>query len=277
MLRAHWHGYEIDSSEAAYEAQVPQPEQMGTLLRGFLTSGYFVRSYYLLFETPLVRLRDFILAQGEPEDKRTAKTLEYLEKQIAKFDPSTWKAGRIGVQAIEAILNYVGAHRQALLEAGTFRFDLTEEQKEYWQEYSDEEFQPGTLVREQDFYSEDEIPLDGVVLFLGCSLVPANKLTPQERKRAYRLVHRSYKESGLLDELASWGAFTGRGGPRDYVTEAIDRRQYLSLRVRLNPDATFIVAGRWHDDGQFIYPLYDYLLGLAAKKAGVKLEVFSIC
>jgi hypothetical protein len=276
MLRAHWHGYEIDSSEAAYEAQVPQPEQMGTLLRGFLTSGYFVRSHYLLFEEPLARLRDFILTQGEPEDKQTAKTLEYLEKQIAKFDPSTWKASRIGVRAIEAILNYVGAHRQALLEAGTFRFGLTEEQKEYWEDYSDEEFQPGTLVYEQDFYSEREIPLDGVVLFLGCSLVPASKLTPQERKQAYKLVHRSYEDTGLLDELISWGAFMRHSEPRDYVAEAIDQRHHLSLRVRLNPDATFIITGRWHDDGQFIYPLYDYLLGLAAKKAGVKLEVFSI-
>ena len=28
MLKAHWHGYEIDSSEAAYEVQVGQPEQL---------------------------------------------------------------------------------------------------------------------------------------------------------------------------------------------------------------------------------------------------------
>lgn len=274
MLKAHWHGYEIDSSEAAYEAQVPQPEQMGTLLRGFLTSGYFVRSYYLLFEEPLIRLRDFILAQGLPADQQTAKALEYLEKQIARFDPTTVRATTIGVRAIEGILNYIGAHRKALLETGTFRFELTEEQKEYWEEYTDEEFEPGTLVSEQDFYSEDEIPLDGVVLFLGCSLVSADKLTPREREKAYKLVHRSYKRSGLLDDLTAWGSFIGRS--RDYVAEAIDQPQPLSLRVRLNPDATFLVTGRWHDDGQFIYPLYEYLLGLAAKKAGVRLEVYSI-
>ena len=55
MLKAHWHGYEIDSSEAAYEVQVGQPEQLGSLARGILTSGYFVRSYYLVFEEPMKR------------------------------------------------------------------------------------------------------------------------------------------------------------------------------------------------------------------------------
>ena len=273
MLKAHWHGYEIDSSEAAYEAQVPRPEQLGTLVRGLLTSGYFVRSYYLLFEEPLVRLRDFILAHGDMEDKLTAKALEYLEKQIAKFDPTSWKASRIGVRAIEAILNYVGTHRQELLDAGTFRFELTEEQKEMMRDYGyDEEFEPGSRVRESDYYSEEEIPFDGVVLSLGCSLVPANKLEPREAKRAYKLVRDHYKQVGLLDELAGWGW----GAPRDYVQEDIDKRQHLSLRVRINPDATFIITGRWFDDGQFIFPYYDYLLGLAAKKAGVKLKTHSV-
>ena len=63
MLKAHWHGYEIDSSEAAYEFEVRRPEQLGTLVRGFLTSDYFVRSYYLVFEEPLVRLRDLMVAR----------------------------------------------------------------------------------------------------------------------------------------------------------------------------------------------------------------------
>jgi len=237
MLRAHWHGYEIDSSEAAYEAQVPQPEQLGTVVRRLLTSGYFTRSYYLLFEEPLIRLRDFIVAHGDVADKLTAKA---------------------------AILNYVGTHRQALLEAGVFRFELTEEQKEMMEDYGyDEEFESGSLVKEQYYYSEQEIPLDGIVLYLGCSLVPSSKLEPREAKRAYKLVRDNYARVGLLDELEGMG----RGLARDYVQEDINKRQNLSLRVRLNPDATFTVTGRWFDDGQFIFPYYDYLLELAARKA----------
>lgn len=273
MLKAHWHGYEIDSSEAAYEARVPQPEQLGTLVRGLLTTGYFVRSYYLLFEEPLTRLRDFIVARGEGEDKATSKTLEYVEKQIAKFDPDSYKASRMGVRAIESILNYVGAHRQELLEAETFRFELTEEQREMREDCGyEEEFEPGSLVEEKGHYSEYEIPFDGVVFFLACSLVPASKLQPREAKRAYKLVQNSYKEVGLLDEMAGldWGA------PRDYVQENINRRHYLSLRVRINPDATFTITGRWMDDGQFIFPYYDYLLGLAAKKAGIGLGTYCL-
>ncbi|HEY67188.1 MAG: hypothetical protein DRI79_01195 [Chloroflexi bacterium] len=273
MLRAHWHGYEIDSSEAAYEAQVPQPEQLGTVVRRLLTSGYFTRSYYLLFEEPLIRLRDFIVAHGDVADKLTAKALEHLEKQIAKFDPTSWKASRIGVRAAEAILNYVGTHRQALLEAGVFRFELTEEQKEMMEDYGyDEEFESGSLVKEQYYYSEQEIPLDGIVLYLGCSLVPSSKLEPREAKRAYKLVRDNYARVGLLDELEGMG----RGLARDYVQEDINKRQNLSLRVRLNPDATFTVTGRWFDDGQFIFPYYDYLLELAARKAGVELDTYSV-
>jgi len=275
MLKAHWHGYEIDSSEAAYEVQVPQPEQLGTLVRGLLTSGYFVRSHHLLFEEPLVRLRDFIRTHGDVEEKLTAQALEHLEKQIAKFDPTSYRASRIGVRAIEPLLNYVGAHRQELLEAGTFRFELTEEQEQMWADHDSEKFEPGSLVEEGDYYSETEIPFDGVVLFLGCALVPTRELAPAEQKRAYNLVHKSYKEVGLLAEMADWESFQG-GEPRDYVAEDINRQQEVTLRVRLNPDATFVVTGRWMDDGQFIYPYYDYLLGLAAKKSGLKLETHSI-
>ncbi|MBC8253925.1 MAG: hypothetical protein H8E35_07845 [Ardenticatenia bacterium] len=273
MLKAHWHGYEIDSSEAAYEAQVPQPEQLGTSVRGLLTSGYFVRSYYLAFEEPLVRLRDFIVAQGEAEDKLTAKASEHLEKQMSKFDPTSWKASRIGVRAIESILNYIGAHRQELLDAETLRFELTKQQKEMREDYDyGEEFEPGSLVKESIYYSEEEIPLDGVVLLLGCDLVPASKLSPEENKRAYQKVRRHYKEVGLLDEMSGWGW----GAPRDYVQDDINKRQGLTLRVRLNPDATFTITGRWMDDGQFIFPYYDYLLGLAAKKAGVKIGTYCL-
>jgi len=273
MLKAHWHGYEIDSSEAAYEAHVPQPEQLGTLARGLLTSGYFVRSYYLLFQEPLTRLRDSIVARGVGEDKLAGKTLEHMEKQIARFDPTGRKASRIGVRAIESMLNYVGVHRQELLEAETFRFELTEEQKQMREDTDyDEEFELGSLVEEEYYYSEYEIPLDGVVLFLGCSLVPANKLEPREARRAYKLVHDHYKQVGLLDEMMGWGSES----PRDYVQEDINRRRDITLRVRLNPDASFTITGRWMDDGQFIFPHYDYLLGLAAKKAGVKMGTYCL-
>lgn len=272
MLKAHWHGYEIDSSEAAYEVQVSLPEQLGTLVRGLLTSGYFIRSYYLLFEEPLIRLQDFIHAHGDLEDKDTGKALEYLEKQIAKFE-TTRNASRTGVRAIESILNYVGAHRQELLEAETFRFELTEEQQHMQQDYGyDEEFEPGSQVEEEYYYSEYEIPLDGVVLFLGCALAPASKLDPQEAKQAYELVHDHYEVIGLLNDMAGWGW----GSSRDYVEEDINRRHDITLRVRLNPDATFTISGRWMDDGQFIFPYYDYLLGLAAEKTGVKLGTYCL-
>ena len=264
MLKAHWHGYEIDSSEAAYEAYVSQTEKPGALVRGLLSTDYFVHSYYLVFEEPLTRLRDFIAEQGETEDELTAKTMEYLEKQIAKFDPSSHKAIRIGVRAIETILDYVGAHRQELLEAETFRFELTEWQKEMWEDYGydeDEEFVPGSLVDEEIYYSEEEIPFDGVVLYLSCSLVAADKLTASERNKAYKLVRQNYERFDL---------------PADYAENDMSRRQNLSLRVRLNPDATFTITGRWMDDGQFILPYYDYLLGLAAKKAGVELGIYSL-
>lgn len=273
MLKAHWHGYEIDSSEAAYEVQVDQPGQLGTLVREFLTSDYFVRSYYLVFEEPLIRLRDFIAARDGGEDKATAQVLEHLETQSAKFDPTSDRASRIGVRAIESILNYAGANRQELLEAGTFRFELTEEQEEMRDDYGyDEEFEPGSLIDEEYYYSEDEIPLDGVVLALGCTLVPGDKLLPREAKRAYKLVRDHYEQVGLLEEMTEWGW----GPRRDYVQEDINRRHYISLRVRINPDATFTITGRWMDDGQFIFPYYDYLLGLAAKKAGIELGTYTL-
>jgi hypothetical protein len=273
MLKAHWHGYEIDSSEAAYEVHVEQPGQLGTLVKGFLTSGYLVRSYYLVFEEPLIRLHDFIAARDGGEEKATAQALEHLETQSAKFDSASDRASRIGVRAIESILNYVGANRQELLEAGTFRFELTEEQEQMRDDYGhDEEFEPGSLIDEEYYYSEDEIPLDGVVLALGCTLVPADKLEPREARRAYKLVRDHYKRVGLLEEMAEWGW----GPRRDYVQESINRRHYISLRVRINPDATFTITGRWRDDGQFIFPYYDYLLGLAAKKAGIKLGTYCL-
>lgn len=279
MLKARWSGYEIDSSEAAYGVVVPQPEQMGTLVRGLLGSGYFVRSYYLLFEESMLRLRDFIKEHGDPGDKLAAKTLDYLEKQIAKFDPDSWRGSRIGVLAIENILNYVGAHRQELLDAQVFRFGLTEEQEDMYADY-DTEFTPGEEVDETVYYSESEIPMDGVVLSLGCSLIGLNKLEPGEQKKGKAAVRRTdimiQEEEGRprrggrgLDDIDMF--FQSMFGSWD-PWEKYNRSQLVSLRVRLNPDATFTITGRWMDDGQFAYGYYEYLLGLAAKKAAAKIE-----
>lgn len=264
MLKAHWSGFEIDSSEAAYEVKVKKPEELGTLVRALLTSGYFVRSYYLLFEEPMVRLKDFIKEHGDPKDKLTAKALEYLDKQVAKFDAESYRASRIGVRAIDAILNYVGVHRQTLAEAGTFRFELPEEQAEMFADY-DYEFTPGEKVDETVFYSENEIPLDGVVLFLGCAFEKASKLSPQEQKSARRIARQAGKR---MEEFG--GPF---GGPSwsDMLQEDLERSMNVSLRVRLNPDATFSVTGRWMEDGQFMYDYYVFLLEQAAKKAEAKI------
>lgn len=274
MLKSRWHGYEIDSSEAAYEVEIEEPEQLGSLVRKFVSSDYFIRSYYLLFEEPLIRLHEFITEQGNTEEELTARATKHLEKQIAKFEPDSHKASRIGVRALEAILNYVGAHRKELKEAETFRFELTEYQKEMMEDYGydlEEPFEPGDEVIEEYFYSEEEIPLDGVVLYLGCSLVPADKLTPKERKTVYNRVKESYEMLGLLDMSAVWGE-----EPSDYVERDINQRHHLTLRVRLNPDTSFTITGRWFDDGQFIFPYHNYLLQEAATETGIDLSTYTL-
>ncbi len=54
MLKAHWHGYEIDSSEAAIRSRCPNRSNWvhwhedSSLLATF-------RSYYLIFEEPMTR------------------------------------------------------------------------------------------------------------------------------------------------------------------------------------------------------------------------------
>ncbi len=280
MLKAHWRGYEIDSSEAAYEFPVVGPEELGTLVRAFLASGYFVRSYALLSEESILHLRDFIAQRGDQEDKLGAKALKYLDKQIAKFRDDRYTT--IGVRAIEAILNYVGANRQALLEAGVFRFGLTEEQKAMFEDYG-HEFVEGQEIDETDFYSEPEIPWDGTVLYLGCSLVGLNKLPAEEQEEAKEAVRATdimiQEEEGLGGIEGGWKEmemfFSSIFGPRD-VWETYNRRQYLSLRVRLNPDATFAVTGRWMDDGQFAYGYYEYVLARAADKSGARIDFHMI-
>jgi hypothetical protein len=286
MLKAHWSGYEIDSSEAAYGVAVPKPEELGTLVTALLRSNYFVRSFYLLFEEPMVRLQEFIREHSDPQDKLAAKALQQLDKQIAKFDPDGERASTIGVRAIEPILNYVGTHRQELLDAQVFRFGLTAEQEEYWEDVgADFEFEPGQRVNEIDFYSEQEIPFDGVVFYLGCSLIGLDKLPPEEQGKAKAAVRRT---DVMIQDAEGEPRGGGRGmneidimfqsmfGPRD-PWQTYNRPQMLTLRVRLNPDATFVITGRWMDDGQFAYGYYDYVLHQAAKKARASISLHMIC
>ncbi len=268
MLRARWSGYEIDSSEAAYEVQIRRPEELGTLVRNFLTSGYFVKSYYSLFVESLERLRDSIKEHGDTKDALAAKALEQLDKQIAKFDPSDWRAPRIGVRAIEPILNYVGAHRQELLEAQVFRFELTDEQKEMYEDY-DHEFEVGQKIDDSSFYSEDEIPFDGTVLYLGCNLVKASQLTPAEQKEARRIARRAGKR---VDQFGGPGMFGESWA--DMLQGDLERSMNVTLRVRLNPDATLSITGRWMEDGQFLHDYYAYLLGQAAEKVGAEMGTY---
>jgi len=177
MLKAHWSGFEIDSSEAAYSIKVDKPEELGALVRAILGSGYFVRSYYLLFDEPLRRLLDYVKAH-EPAEAKIRQTLDEVVGRM-KDD----RAITIGVRAIEPILNYVGANAQGLLAAKTFHFEPTADQKALWQDY-DITFKPGSKVNEENFYSEHDLPLDGVVLYLGCQLVGLDKLTEEEQDEA---------------------------------------------------------------------------------------------
>ncbi len=177
MLRAHWSGFEIDSSEAAYSIKVEKPEELGTLVRAMLGSGYFVRSYHLTFGEPMRRLLDYVKAH-EPAEAKVRQTLEEVVGKLKEDRPTS-----IGVKAIEPILNYVGANAPALWAAKTFRFEPTEEEKAAWED-SDTTYKPGSKVKEEAFYSEYEIPLDGVVLNLSCQLVGLNKLSPEEQEEA---------------------------------------------------------------------------------------------
>jgi len=273
MLQAHWSGYEIDSSEAAYEVKVPEPEKLGTLVRALLGSGYFVRSYYLLSEVSLSRLQGYV-HQHEPAD---SPLRQQIDEVVAKFNPD--RSITIGVRAIEPILNYVGANRQALLKANVFRFEPTAEEREMYAD-TDTEFEPGQRVDETDFYSESEIPWDGVAFCLGCQLVGLNRLPPEEQAKARAAVRKTdvmvQEEEGRprrggrgMDEIDMF--FSSMFGPTD-AWESYNHPQPVSLRVRLNPDATLSIHGRWMDDGQFAYGYYQYVLSLAAKKAAAKIS-----
>ncbi len=259
MLRARWSGYEIDSSEAAYNVKVKDPANMGTLVRAFLTSGYFVRSFYLFSEVQMKRLQGWV-AQREPPE---AKIRQALDQVISKFGDTRWS--RIGVRNLEAILNYVGQHAQELLDAQLFRFELTDEEKEQYTDY-DIEFEPGSFVDETDFYSESDIPVDGVVMVLECALEKATKLSPAEQGEARRIVRRAGREMDRFERPffdESWA---------DLLARDLERSMNITLRVRLNPDATLSITGRWMEDGQFLFDYYSFLLEQAAKKAEAEVD-----
>jgi len=258
MLRARWSGYEIDSSEAAYNVKVQEPAQMGSLVRAFLGSGYFVRSFYLLSEQQMFRLRDWV-AQREPPK---AKICRALDKVISKFNDRRWS--RIGVRNLETILNYVGQCAQELLDDGVFRFEPTKEEREQLADY-DLEFEPGSFVDESLFYSEDEIPTDGVVMALGCAVQGAQKLSPEEQRQARQIVRRAGRDMDQFESPLFGGSWT------DLLAQGLERPMDISLRVRLNPDATFSITGRWMEDGQFLYAYYSYLLHRAAEKVGAEM------
>ncbi len=278
MIKAHWSGYEIDSSEAAYNVKVPKPEELGALVRVLLGSGYFTRACYLLSAESLRRLRKYV-RQHEPAD---SPVRQQLDQVMDKF-PSD-RAVKMGMRAIEPILNYVGASRRALLKDKVFRCEPTPEQQEIYGD-TDTEFEPGQPVNENDFYSEQEIPWDGVALCLGCELVGLNKLPPEEQAKAKAAIRET---DVMIQEAEGSRRSGGRGlnemdmmfssmfGPRD-PWESYNHPQSLSLRVRLNPDASLSIHGRWMDDGQFAYGYYEYVLTQAAKKAGAKIDLTMIC
>jgi len=203
-----------------------------------------------------------------PDPAETGKLLADLRL----FDPAGQVVAEIGGLELRR------ANRQALLQARVFRFELTPEQRET---YGDTgiKFKPGHKVSENDFYSEGDIPWDGVALCLGCELVGLNKLPPEEQAKAKTAVR---KTDVMIQEAEGSRRRGGRGmdemdmffsrmfGPRD-PWENYNHPQYLSLRVRLNPDATLSIHGRWMDDGQFAYGYYEYVLTQAAKKAGAKI------
>ena len=194
------------------------------------------------------------------------------------------RAIKIGMRAIEPILNYVGTNRKALLKAKVFRFEPTQEQREIYED-TEVEFKPGQPVNESDFYSEQEIPWDGVALCLGCELVGLNKLPPEDQAKAKTAVRRTdvmiqdaegKRRSGGRGMNEMDAMFSSMFGPRDQW-ENYNRPQSLTLRVRLNPDASLSIHGRWMDDGQFAYGYYEYVMSQAAKKAGAKLDFDMIC
>jgi hypothetical protein len=96
--------------------------------------------------------------------------------------------------------------------------------------------------------------------------VKLSKLPPEDQREATRIAKLCFKESGIEE----WGGLSLWGRQRDYLKENYDCSKPLSLRMRLNPNATFTVTGRWFDDGQFDHPYYEFFLKQAGKKTQLK-------
>ncbi len=54
------------------------------------------------------------------------------------------------------------------------------------------------------------------------------------------------------------------------------QRGSFEVLVLTSAGPVMTITGRWMDDGQFIFPYHDYLLGLAAKKAGIKIGTYCL-
>ncbi len=86
MLKAHWSGYEIDSSEAAYNVKVPEPEELGALVRALLGSGYFTRSCYLLSEESMSRLQEYAQKHAPADSPIRQQTRQYYWRARHRAD-----------------------------------------------------------------------------------------------------------------------------------------------------------------------------------------------
>jgi len=58
----------------------------------------------------------------------------------------------------------------------------------------------------------------------------------------------------------------------DLLADSLEQGMNITLRVRLNPDATLSITGRWMEDGQFLFDYYSFLLEQAAKKAEAEVD-----
>jgi hypothetical protein len=248
MLKARWQGYEIDSSESAYGLDIPEHIQAGTYLRALLGSGYFVRSYRLLNEEPILRLHAFVQAHEEPK----ADIRKTLDKLLDKMQRARGDVN-VGVRAIESILNYVEANRPALLAENVF----------YTSGLPDEA--GGEEAEEEDEYEEEsyygEPPRRNVILYLRSALVPYHKLSPEEQVEAL--------EAGQ----AGWDFLASFGGLDDWDYSAEEDYRYsqeLILDVQLYSQGEMACRVHWFSDGYVAGGYYRSLLMWAEDKAGVE-------
>ena len=97
----------------------------------------------------------------------------------------------------------------------------------------------------------------------------ASQLTPAEQKKAWQIARRAGKR---MDEFGGPSMFGESWA--DMLESDLERSMDVTLRVRLNPDATLSVTGRWMEDGQFLHDYYAYLLGQAAEETGAKIGAY---